>query len=353
VYKSWNAREDVMLIQLSESERASLSQQHKKERDRRVADRIKAIVLADKGWTETTIAEALLLSEYTIRDHIRDYQERKKLKPENGGSESKLTDVQSVELISHLEEHTYLAAREVCAHVKAWYGVEYTVAGINEWLHCHKFSYKKPKATPAKADPAKQEEFIAAYEKLRDERSKDEPILFLDAVHPTMATKISEGWIRTGHNKPIASTASRTRVNLVGALNLETMAVTSAAYETVNSASLVSFLGTLRDVYKSAPTVHVILDRGSYNISNETKESASKHGITLHHLPPYSPNLNPIERLWKVLGERVRNNVVFASAKEFREAITNFFETKWPVIAQAMKQRINDNFQRINWASSA
>jgi len=341
-----------MLIQLSESERASLSQQHKKERDKRVADRIKAILLADRGWTEPEIAEALLLSRYAISDHIRDYLDDKKLKPENGGSQSKLSDEQSAELVSHLEEQTYLTAREISDHVKSQYGIEYTVSGMNDWLHKHKFSYKQPKATPAKADPVKQEEFIATYEKLRDERPKDEPILFLDAVHPTMATKVSEGWIRTGKDKPIASTASRTRVNLVGALNLETMAVISAAYETVNSGSLDHFLSMIRLSYKDAPTIHVILDRGPYNISNDTKESAKKYGITLHHLPPYSPNLNPIERLWKVMNELVRNNVVFATAKQFRAAIANFFEKKWPEIAQGCTLRINDNFQRIGRASS-
>jgi transposase len=280
-----------------------------------------------------------------VHDHLADYINENKLKPENGGSQSKLSDEQSAELVSHLEEQTYLSAHEICDHVKTQYGIEYTVSGMNDWLHAHRFSYKQPKATPAKADPVKQEEFIATYEKLRDERPKDEPIIFLDAVHPTMATKVSEGWIRTGKDKLIASTASRTRVNLVGALNLESMTVTSAAYETVNSESLDNFFSMVRVSYKDAPTIHVILDRGPYNISNDTKESAKKYGVTLHHLPPYSPNLNPIERLWKVMSERIRNNVVFASAKEFREAITNFFEKKWPEIAPFMKGRINDNFR--------
>jgi hypothetical protein len=64
---------------------------------------------------------------------------------------------------------------------------------------------------------------------------EDEPILFGDSVHPTMATKITYGWIRTGTRKPIAATASRTRVNLMGAINLETMKVTIGSYETLDS----------------------------------------------------------------------------------------------------------------------
>ena len=69
--------------------------------------------------------------------------------------------------------------------------------------------------------------------------------------------------------------------------------------------------------------------------------------MILHHLPPYSPNLNPIERLWKVMNERARNNKVFKTTKEFRKAILEFFTDTWPKIAMSMTDTINDNFQNI------
>ena len=52
-----------MKIFLIDEERTSLLKQHKKERDKRICDRIKAVLLRDKGWTWMQIAEALLLSE--------------------------------------------------------------------------------------------------------------------------------------------------------------------------------------------------------------------------------------------------------------------------------------------------
>ena len=42
----------------------------------------------------------------------------------------------------------------------------------------------------------------------------------MDAVHPTQATKITAGWIRTGVDKTIETTGSRTRLNIVGAIRL-------------------------------------------------------------------------------------------------------------------------------------
>ena len=72
---------------------------------------------------------------------------------------------------------------------------------MNKWLHRHKFSDKKPKGFPHRANPTLQEEFIAEYEKLKDKVGIEELILFMDAVHPTQATKLSYGWIRTGQTK--------------------------------------------------------------------------------------------------------------------------------------------------------
>lgn len=75
--------------------------------------------------------------------------------------------------------------------------------------------------------------------------------------------------------------------------------------------------------------------------------------IELHYLPPYSPNLNPIERLWKVMNKEVRNNRYFGTAKEFREEILAFFRERLPALAGALSRRINDNFQTLEKASSS
>lgn len=336
-----------MDIKLTDADKQALEKQHKKERDGRVRDRIKAVLLHSESWTQVDIAQALRIRVETVHDHLNDYRQSQKLKPENGGSESRLNTNQTQELIKHLEKKTYLTVREICSHVKETYEIKFTISGMTKWLTHHNFSYKKPKATPSKADAEQQAKFIKEYENLMNTTPEDEPIEFGDGVHPTMATKVTYGWIRKGkHNdKAIATTASRTRMNLMGSLNLETMEVTIGDYETIDSQTMDLHFQQLRIKYPKAPKIHLILDRGPYNISNQTKEAGEKWGIILHHLPPYSPNLNPIERLWKVMNEHVRNNRVFTSAKEFKEAVLNFFNVTWPQISKSMVDRINDNFQ--------
>lgn len=124
-------------------------------------------------------------------------------------------------------------------------------------------------------------------------------------------------------------------------------------FETLNQEAMVSYLGHLRQAYSKAPKIHLILDQGPYNISKRTKKAAKDYGIALHFLPPYSPNLNPIERLWKVMNEQVRNNKVFESAKIFKETIRHFFNVSWPQIAMTMVDRINDNSQTLKPIPSA
>lgn len=111
---------------LSDNERAQLKAQHRRERDKRVCDRIKAVLLYNKGWSISTIAEALFLSDDTIREHVLEYQSSRKLRPENGGSTEKLSIEQSHQLIEHLRSHTYLYTKDIVAYVQSMMKINYT-----------------------------------------------------------------------------------------------------------------------------------------------------------------------------------------------------------------------------------
>lgn len=332
---------------LSEEQKKELELRHRYEGNKRIADRIKAVLLKNEGWENKAIAQALRIHEETVRQHITDWASDEKLKPENGGSYSKLDDVQTRALDAHISETTYTRVIDICAYVERMFGVRYTVSGLTKWLKEHKFSYKHPKSVPAKVDLAKQKEFIEKYLSLLADTSTDEPILFMDSAHPTMATKVVCGWIKKGVDKPIAQTASRTRVNIMGAIELSSMNIVSCRPDYVNAETTVAFFDQLKTAYPDAPKLHIILDQSGYHRSQLVQDKALEKGIQLHYLPPYSPNLNPIERLWKVMNEKIRNNVFFSSTQHFRDAINDFFDMTLPKIAQSLRDRINDDFQTI------
>ena len=342
-----------MEIKLTKTQKEQFEQVHRIEHDRRVADRIKAVLLSSEGWNNRQIAQALRIHEITVATHLSDFVNLEKLKPENGGSESKMDSIQTAELISYLEDNTFTKSSQIRDYIFFKYKISYSLQGIYNWLIGHEFSYKKPKEVPAKADPAAQKEFIKLYENLKKKaKKKSEPILFIDSVHPTMATKIAYGWIRTGTDKPIKTTASRTRVNISGAIDLKEMKVISQDFETINGATTVAFLTQVKNNYEPKKTIHIILDNSGYHRSNEVKEFVKKNGIKLHFLPPYSPNLNPIERLWKLMNEQVRNNYFFSSPTEFRHKLNDFLTKIIPEIPDVLRQRINDKFHVVGLASS-
>lgn len=411
-----------MKITLSEEQKEKLEEQHKTERDSRICDRIKAVLLTNEGWTQKQIAQALRIHETTVWGHVKDYVLQEKLKPISGGSSSKLNEQQTIEIIAHLEKNTYPSTKEIIQHIQGAYGVSYTQQGMHDWLIKHKFSYKKPKGVPAKFDKLRQEAFIRKYEELKANLKPGEVVLFIDSVHPTQATKITRGWIRKGVEKMIATVAGRSRVNLTGAIDLNTMSIMTREYETINGSATVDFLKAIEAAHLATTKVHVIADGGGAHTSKEVglflseanvvnrlfldetygiklpgnKVELSKkmkvqlksvvekeaqlfqdHSIldvdtltarelldtlkaplphpklVMHILPPYSPNLNPIERVWKVMNEHVRNNKVFDSFTEFKAKIRTFFGSTWNTILPDLPSRINDNFQKLKPAVSA
>lgn len=118
------------------------------------------------------------------------------------------------------------------------------------------------------------------------------------------------------------------------------MSVIVNEYETIDSNSMSEHFKRMRDKYPNAPRIHLNSSDAPSNKSRETSEAAKKHGIMLHFLPPYSPNLNPIERLWKVMNEKVRDNVVFKNVADFKKTIMHFFHYEWTISKMILGQEL-------------
>lgn len=338
-----------MKRRLTAQERADLQKRHKKERDKRICDRIKAVLAYDDGYTYSEIARILLLDDETIRRHIEVYFSKHKLKPENGGSQSYLTAHESSELKAHLRETTFLYVKDICAYVQARFNKVYSVSGMTKWLKFNNFRYKKPHGVPAKADMERQEEFIAHYYSLNASLGEKDVIYFVDSCHPQHQTKLAYGWIEKGVRKPEKMTACQKRVNLIGAINLDNHDVLHRQVKWVNGESVEAFLQQLIDANPDAKNIHIIWDNAGYHKSEQILSFIKSTKITPHYLPPYSPNLNPIERLWKIMHENVTYNRYYPKFSDFTEAILGFFDNI-ELHLNVIKRRINDNFQRLKFA---
>jgi len=342
----------LSMIFLSDDERAQLRAQHKLERDGRIRDRIKAVLLFDKGWSVAAIAEALLLSEDAIRTHVTEYKESKKLKPENGGSVQKLSSEHSDQLVKHLQSHTYLYVKDIIAYVQSTWSVTYSVPGMRNWLQRYGFSYKKPALVPGKANEQQQREWLAQYEKLKQDLPADETICFMDGVHPTHNVQPAYGWIKKGVRKEIPANTGRARVNLSGVVDVITHKVLVQEDDMLNAEATISFLRKLEDAYPTKSKIHLFSDNARYYRNKSLTEYLKTSRIRLHFLPPYSPNLNPIERLWKWMKECVLYNTYYEDFEDFKSAIFGFFATlstldAESVLGQTFRSRVRDRFRLI------
>jgi transposase len=335
---------------LTEDERSQLKAQHKKERDKRICDRIKAVLLRDKGWTWMQISDALLLSEEVLRIHLKEYQASKKLKPENGGSKEMLSIEQSQKLIMHLENYTYLYTKDIVAYVKASFGIDYSISGMTYWLKRNNFSYKKTALVPGKANYKLQEEWIKKYRDLKNKLSKDETICFMDGVHPTHNTQNSFGWIRKGVRKELLSNTGRKRLNLSGAVDLVNKKLHYQEDLVLNKDSTISFLKKIEIAYPTKKKIHLFVDNARYYKNKYVLDYLINSKIVMHFLPAYSPNLNPIERFWKWMKERVLYNTYYEHFDDFKQAVFGFLESisnldPKSALGLAFSSRIRDHFR--------
>lgn len=331
---------------LTESEREDLRLRHKRERDKRVCDRIKAVLMYDNGYSLEEIAKVLLLSHEGIRKHLIDYHSQNKLVTENGGSYSKLTPEQEDDLINHLEVNNYTYARDIGLYIENQYGVSYTLTGVTKLLHRLGFTYKKPKLIPGKIDLDKQEEFKLQYSLLKGNLAGEEAIYFMDSVHPQYQTRARFGWIRKNTVKTLPSFSGWKRKHIIGAINLKDLQVVTTDNPKVNGDYIIEFLKELKAQNQDKSKIYLICDNAGYHRSKKVKEYLADKQIELVFLPPYSPNLNPIERLWKFMHSIVTNNRFYSDFKSFSSSLMNFFD-QISKYKERMKTLINDNFQTI------
>jgi transposase len=317
------------------------------------ARRAHAILLLDDGMSAPDVARVMYVDDDTIYQWHRRWVEGGAVRlSEFGwkGSSPRLSSAQEAELVEALTERLYTTTAEVIALVEARFGLSYTRSGMIKLLARLDFEYRKPKALPRLPSVAVQEAFVAAYEKLLNGLEAKDQVLFGDAVHPEYQTRPAHGWIRKGDPVAVSRTTGRQRLNLHGALNLETGACHLVEGEAVNAETTIALLSRLLNAYPLAGTIHVILDNARYHHAKIVNEWLQTHGqrVNLIFLPPYAPNLNAIERLWAVLHQSVTHNKFYPAFHDFVEAVRAFFRHTLPSRWERIRDFVSDTFHIIN-----
>ncbi len=334
---------------LPDSELSDLREAHAELREKRDADRVKAIILLGSGWSATNVAEALLVDRNTIRTYYRKYKKGglvKLLQTQYLGSAGFLSASEMKALDEYLQENLHLTAKSVAAYIKGRWHIGYSERGVTALLHRLGYVYKKPKLIPGKADAKAQLDFLEKYEQLKKDKQPDDLILFMDGVHPQHNPVMACGWIKRGVEFEIPSNTGRQRLNVNGAVNIDSLETVCRFYDSINGEATIDLCKAIEEHYPKARTIYIICDNARYYRSKEVRKFLEVSRIELVFLPPYAPNLNLIERYWKYFKKVVLYNHYYETFNEFKIACENFFSDQEKHTSN-LRSLLTENFQII------
>jgi transposase len=178
---------------------------------------------------------------------------------------------------------------------------------------------------PAKADPAEQPTF---YENtllplIKKKKKEKITLLFVDASHFIMGCDYL-GYIYGKVRRFIRTFSGRSRYNVLGALNYVSKKMTTITNDAYITATEVCELIKKVSVEYAGKPIFLVLDNARYQKCKAVQALVTELKVTLVYIPPYSPNLNLIERLWKHTKSRLRTKYYddFTVFKETIDFIT-------------------------------
>jgi transposase len=193
-------------------------------------------------------------------------------------------------------------------------------------------SWKKCKKLLAKADPEKRARFIEEFKRLYLRMLRGQVrIIYLDEAHIHQDMDLGYTWAPTGEPawRKSISPALAKRINWYGAYDFTAGQALIWHEGKCNGENTIQFLRRLkRWLPESECQVVIIWDGASYHRSKIVQAEAAQLNFELLTLPGYSPDLNPIEGLWKWMREEVTQNYchetmrqLFLECKAFIDSI--------------------------------
>ena len=319
-----------MQVVLTDSERQQLRQLQKQRRDDEGYVKVTVLLMLDHGRPAGIIAQDLGLDDGTVYRYAEAFGRlglARYLAHEQPGYWGLLTSAQLAGLCHELGQTLYTDCRAVQAWLAQAYGVAYSVSGLTDLLHRLGFCYKLTTPVPCEADAAAQAAFLA--ERLPPLLAQAEAgqavVYFADAAHPTHNTRCTRAWTAKGVARPLPTVSGRERVNLNAALNAH-----CPTQVHVDETDCVNAQSTRR-LYEQLLAAHpgqrvvVVCDNARYYKNQELTAWLADKALVQVFLPPYSPNLNLIERFWKFLRQKIINTTFYRTKGQFRQAVLGFF----------------------------
>ena len=223
----------------------------------------------------------------------------------NYGTNKSRLEAHTESILCSFSQRPPMNAADATQRISEMTGINRSEQQVRAFMKRHGLRFIKCGHIPAKANNEAQNQWVETELKPVVEAAQQEQVhlLFCDAAHFVLQPFLCSLWC--AFRVFIKASAGRNRINVLGAVNAITKEVITLSNTTyITSDTLIQFLKILKEKYSDKP-IAIVLDNARYQHCFVVKTIAKSFGIHLLFLPPYSPNLNIIERLWKFTKKKI------------------------------------------------
>jgi transposase len=295
-----------MSFELNGNLRKKIENRRRQERDARLWRRLSAILWLADGETAEQVAARVGVSSRQIRKWLKTFRAHGLdglCQLHYQGRVPQLDDAQVEQLKQEIAKGPFHTTQQIIDWIDQRFAVHYSESGVKELLKRIGVSYHKVSGFLWKADAVEQEEWLDNY--------RCDPVgtgirrYFVDACHPVWGFElIYYCWLLVGQRFNVKVGSGRQRLNILGAYCPEDHEYLDIRLtrDNINGEQFVNLLRVLQERHPETKTFLLYLDNAKYYDAPFVREWLARHPqFHLKFLPPYSPNLNLIERLWKLL----------------------------------------------------
>jgi transposase len=217
-------------------------------------------------------------------------------------------------------------------HLARETGVEFHPTYVNRLLLDMGMRWGRPRAAPLRyTSKAAKSRKVNKLKRRLETLGEDEVVVYADEVDIHLNPKIGSCWMPRGEQFEVETPGKNEKRYVFGGLNPKTGHVVWLSAHAKNSFMYIEWLKKLLRVYRRYRRIHVVLDNYIIHKSKMTLAAVMKMGkIVQHFLPPYSPEHNPIERLWGELHANVTRNHQRKNMKQLMMDVESFLREAIP-----------------------
>jgi len=319
----------TLKLNISEAEIEKLSYERYAYRDTMIQKRIFAVYLkATLGWSNSTIGLTVGLHHNAVGQWIRAYKQDGFNKLLANNYSGRISELQNHcgSILASLQNEPPLTAGQAAERIKNLTGLVRSSQQVRAFMKRHGLKFIKCGHIPAKANNEAQHQWVETELKpviAAAEQGKVH-LFFSDAAHFVLAPFICRLWCAA--RIFLKASAGRNRINVLGAVNAITKEIITLSNNTyITSATLIDFLKTLKEKFPDKP-IAIVMDNARYQHCFIVKAMAKSFGIHLLFLPPYSPNLNIIERVWRFTKKKILYAKYYDKPSDFHLEVETFFK---------------------------